>query len=288
MFGDALRCATLAGDGWRTRHDRHKMEIMRLLGWSGVVASCEVTGLFAHLVPQEEMLGEEGQGVRQVMVPDFRMELPATTATGLATPGLHLAPGQSETRLAELKFYCGKSHFREGRRQRQFTRAVDRRAAELQGEYEEKADRADRRIGEEVEGRGRVRRRLDQFGAIIGIVAGLFNETSTDTLLLLDVMAKTRVEKLARASGLTAPQQEVEKGRVQGELRMLLSLSSLRASMACMLDRCNQIGDSAGLCTRRREVAVQVEEQMRRQREAQHLSRVRGGHILLRGHIMLQ
>ena len=64
MFGDALRCATLAGDGWRTRHDRHKMEIMRLLGWSGVVSSCEVTGLFSHLVPQEEMLGEEGHGVR--------------------------------------------------------------------------------------------------------------------------------------------------------------------------------------------------------------------------------
>ena len=216
------------------------------------------------------------------------LELPATTATGLATPGLHLAPGQSETRLAELKCYCGKFHYREGRRQRQFTRAVDRRAAELQGEYKEKADRANGRIVEEMEGRGRVRRRLDHFGAIIGIVAGLFNETLMDTLMLLDVMAKTRVEKLARATGLTAPQQEAEKGRVQGELRMLLSLSSLRASMACMLDRCNQIGDSAGLCTRRREVAVQVEEQMRRQREAQHLMRIRGSHNLRRGHIMLQ
>ena len=58
-FGDALRCVTLAGDGWRTRHERHKVEIMMLLGWTGEVASCEVTGLFAHLVPQEELVGEE-------------------------------------------------------------------------------------------------------------------------------------------------------------------------------------------------------------------------------------
>ena len=247
-----------------------------------------MNGLFSHLVPQEELVGEEGQGVKQVMVPDFRLELPANTANGLTTPGLHIAPGQSETRLAELKFYCGKAHYREGRRQRQFKRTVDRRAAELQGEYEEKADGADRRIGEEEVGRGRVRRRLEHFGPIIGILAGLFNETSTDSLLLLDVMARSRVEKLARATGLTSDQQEAEKGRVQGELRILMSISSLRASMACMLDRCNQIGDTAGLCTRRREVAVQVEEQMRRQREAQHLARVRGGHILRRGHIMMQ
>ena len=71
MFGNALRYVTLAGDGCRTKHDRHKMEIMGLLGWCSLVASFEVTGLFAHLVPQEELVGEEGQGVRQVMVPDF-------------------------------------------------------------------------------------------------------------------------------------------------------------------------------------------------------------------------
>ena len=100
MFGDALRCKALAGDGWRTRHDRHKTEIMRMLGWSGMVATCEVTGLFAHLVPQEERAREGLQEARQVMVPDFRLELPASATNGLATPGLHLAPEQTETRLA--------------------------------------------------------------------------------------------------------------------------------------------------------------------------------------------
>ena len=91
----------------------------------------------------------------------------------------------------------------------------------------------------------------------------------------------------AHCTGLTSPQQAVEKGRVQGELRVQLSLSSLRSSMACMLDRCHQIGDTAALCTRRREVAWQVEQAMKKQREAQHLGRVRGHHILRRGHIKL-
>ena len=53
------------------------------------------------------------------------------------------------------------------------------------------------------------------------------------------------------------------------------------------LDRHHQIGDTAGLCTKRREVAWQTEVAMRGQREAQHLARVRGFHILRRGHIMV-
>ena len=164
---------------------------------------------------------------------------------------------------------------------------MDRRAGELMEEYRGKADKVDRLLGEEEEGRGRMRRRLDQFGELIGLVSGLFNEASNDTLMLLDAMATSRVTKLARETGLTSDQQEAEKGRVQGELRVQISLSSLRAGMACMLDRCHQIGDTAGLCTRRREVAWQTKVAMRRQREAQHLARVRGHHLLRRGHIMV-
>ena len=62
-----------------------------------------------------------------------------------------------------------------------------------------------------MEGRGRVRRRLEQFGELIGIVSGLFNEASSDTLMLMDVMATYRVDKVAREADLTSSQQEVEK-----------------------------------------------------------------------------
>ena len=55
-------------------------------------------------------------------------------------------------------------------------------------------------MGEEEKGTGRVRRRLEQFGELIGIVSGLFNEASSDTLMVMDVMATSRVEKLAKAT----------------------------------------------------------------------------------------
>ena len=54
MFGDSVLCQNLPGDGWRIRHDRIKQEIMSMLGWSGIVATCEVWGLFKHLVPQNK------------------------------------------------------------------------------------------------------------------------------------------------------------------------------------------------------------------------------------------
>jgi hypothetical protein len=50
------------------------------------------------------------------------------------------------------------------------------------------------------------------------LVSGLFNEASSEKLMLLDPMGTSAVNKLARETGLTAAQQEVKKGRVQGEL----------------------------------------------------------------------
>ena len=132
-FGDALARQKLCGDGWRIRHDRSKCELMRMMGWSRVVATCEVHGLFQHLTAQEEQNNEEVKTARQVLLPDFRIELPATPS--LATHGRALAPGQTETRIAELKICCGKDFYKPGVRQRQFIRAVDARAAELMGDY---------------------------------------------------------------------------------------------------------------------------------------------------------
>ena len=40
-------------------------------------------------------------------------------------------------------------------------------------------------------------------------------------MMLLDAMATSGVNKLARETGLTVAQQEVKKGWVQGELRVL-------------------------------------------------------------------
>ena len=53
MFGDNILCQSLAVDGWRIRYDRIKTELMSMMGWSGMISSCEVWGLFQHLVPHE-------------------------------------------------------------------------------------------------------------------------------------------------------------------------------------------------------------------------------------------
>ena len=60
------------------------------------------------------------------MIPDFRIKLSSQT-------------GQSEARLAELKYTCGQDLYKPGVRQREFKRAVEIRAGKLMEEYREKA-----------------------------------------------------------------------------------------------------------------------------------------------------
>jgi hypothetical protein len=50
------------------------------------------------------------------------------------------------------------------------------------------------------------------------LVSGFFNEASPEKLMLLEAMDTSGVNKLTRETGLTAAQQEVKKGRIQGEL----------------------------------------------------------------------
>ena len=54
------------------------------------------------------------------------------------------------------------------------------------GDYCGKAAAMDRLLGGGA-GKGRVKQRLDQFGELIGLVSGLFNEASSDFHQLLDV-----------------------------------------------------------------------------------------------------
>ena len=101
-------------------------------------------------------------------------------------------------------------------------------------------------------------------------------------------MAESRFRKVAMTAGLDPGERAAEKGKAQGELRVQISTCSLRASMACLLDRVHQIGETASLCSKRREAAWQAEVEMRRLREAQFLARVRGRHPLSRkGQIMI-
>ena len=270
LFGDTVLCQNLPGDGWRIRHDRIKQEIMCMMGWSGMTATCEVWGLFKHLVPMDRQGSEEIMKQRQVMIPDFRIQLSSQT-------------GQSEARLAELKFTCGRDLYRPGVRQREFKRAVDRRAGTLMEDYRGKADGMDKLLGEE--GGGRVRRKLDQFGDLLGLVVGRFNEVSNDLSNLLQSMAESRVNMIARRDGRQL--SDHEQGVVVGQLRRQLSTASIRAASNCLLDRMHQCGQGAQMAAKRREGAAWLEEVMKSEREVQWLAKLRGGQLVQKGRFLV-
>ena len=279
LWGDRVKCEPLPGNSWVHRHDRTKAEIMRMLGWSGIVATCEVTGLFQHLIPAAAMDRPDVRNQSHIMVPDYRIQLPSTT------PGMDLLQGETVTRLAELKHTCSEQQYRTGVRQHQFTRAVDRRAGELMAEYQAKADRMDTLLGEE-EGRGRIRRQLDHYGELITIVVGKYCELSDWGHQLLEAMACSRVAKQEQMTGLASRERAVEKGIIVGELRRQLSVINLRASMSCLLDRMHQCGEGGRLRNRRQEWMVRQEEMMREERELQWAGRVRGRNLLQPRHIL--
>ena len=87
-FGDKVMAEKLHGDTRRIRYDNLKATLNRLCVSSKLPATCEVFGLFSHLIPQ---VGRIKKGrKRQGMVPDFQLQVPCPT-------------GGKVSRLAELK-----------------------------------------------------------------------------------------------------------------------------------------------------------------------------------------
>ena len=104
-------------------------------------------------------------------------------------------------------------------------------------EYRKKAENMDRLLGEE--GQGRVRRRLDQFRELVGMVVGQFNEVSGDVHMLLEQLADSRMPVVGRRAGRQVSDQE--RGVVIGQLRRQLSTASIRAASLCLLDRMHSV-----------------------------------------------
>ena len=82
LFGDEVVNEVLTRDSWRGRHDKVKSEYNRLLNYCGVPASCEVWGVFAHIVPQQALNRTEAYRQRQSMIPDFHVLLPSSSSSG--------------------------------------------------------------------------------------------------------------------------------------------------------------------------------------------------------------
>jgi hypothetical protein len=178
---------------------------------------------------------------------------------------------------------CSEKEYRTGVRQQVFLKAVDRRAGELMEEYQDKADDMDAMLGE-VDGGGPIRRQLDQYGELLTVVVGKFNELSSGGHDLLEAMACSRVAKVARASGLHSRDTAKEEGAIKGELRRQLSVVNLRASMSCLLDRLHQCGEGQ-LRNKRQNWILREEERMAEERELQWATRLKGSSLLQKGQI---
>ena len=269
-FGDKVMAANLHGDTWRIRHDAVKAEINRLCVWSHLPATCEVFGLFSHLIPQEGLSRIERGKKRQGMVPDFQLEVPSPT-------------GGRVSRLAELKVInCCPTRYPPGAGDK----AVDRRAHLLQGEYRGKARKADNQfVGTEEGSVGPVENKLLQYGDLQGFVVGAFGEGSEDLHKFMQVLAESKVTAMGLARGRQGT--EVEMGIVVGQVRRMLSTVNVRAQAQCLLTGMSQVGEGVGQAAKRRQWAAAEEERMRKERMAQWLGRVRGRNIVRRGQFLL-
>ena len=269
-YGDKVMSAQLPGDTWRIRHDTVKIELNRLMMWSSMPSTCEVFGLFSHLIPQEGLNRLERGRERQGMVPDFLIELPSQT-------------GGKTKRLAELKVLnCCPTRYTTGHR----AKAVDRRANLLQGEYRKKARDADSICGERNNGEvGPVERKLLQFGDLVGLVVGAFGEVSEDLHYLIQKLAECKVGSMGLRRGRQATEEEL--GIVVGQIRRSLSTTCVRAQAQCLISRLSCVGNGFAQAFKRRKQAAFEEERMKRERQAQWIGRDRGRSLVRRGQFML-
>ena len=269
LYGDNVQSTNIPGDHWRTRHDQMKLLIYRLCIWAGLPVEMEVFNLFSRCLPQEGLARVDSWRQRQAMVPDFRIALPSE--------------GTNRQVLHELKIIsCSKSRYVPS----WTARAVDKRSANLNKEYLEKAKTADRQFGGIEVGRvGPVERKLISLGQVRGLVFGNFAECSEDMHVLIEAIASSRVRVAGPQRGRKGfiRSEEGEKSIVVGQLRRMISVAAVRAQCHSLLGRLEGLGTGGVAARGRRQEAIDLDRRFRKQRQAQWVSERQGWNILRKG-----
>ena len=143
----------------------------------GLEAEVRVFNLFAGSIPQEGLSRMERGRKVQSIVPDMRISIPEE--------------GNFVPRLHELKIISSsKTRYTPHRQGQEATRAVDKRASELNGEYIKKARTTDQLYCGTAPGTtGPVESKLARLGNVKGIVVGAFGEGSEDLHSLIHHLA---------------------------------------------------------------------------------------------------
>ena len=242
-FGDnIMSVSNIPGDLFRVRHDRVKTLLNSFCLTSQLRAECEVYGLFRDLIPVQALGQEEdlqrGRG-RQGLLPDFRLELPSPA-------------GEPELRLAELKIIGAVEIWypRSGALARRKS-GVERRVIPLPGEYSTPLAKLDRKYhGVAVGQVGPLQRRLQEYGNLVCLVMGTFQEGSKDLHSLLETLADHKL----RAKGLARGREGTERERsvILSDFRRELSVTGAKAQSACLIGRVARVGEGHRLAARRR------------------------------------
>jgi hypothetical protein len=191
VYGDALACATLSGDGWRTKHDAIKWTIHALSVNATLPTTVEVYGLFAAYLNQGQAIPGQSDRTRQGLVPDFKF-----------------SPHGRPEFLAELKCINSSAEYFNDVSARTRNGGVAKRATTVHSDYVATAAKADREINNFVSAggsKGPMQERLEQFGKVHALVVGPRGECSDDLAELLRMIATTAGNRKWRELGATSP-----------------------------------------------------------------------------------
>ena len=135
--------------------------------------------------------------------------------------------------------------------QKEKLKGVERRRERLQGEYRRPLEKLDRAHHGTQPGKvGPLVRRLDSYWPLLGLVIGAFQEGSQDLHALLQNMADSKLKAKGLARGREGSNQEMSL--ILAGFRRELSMASVKAYLACFLDRVARVGAEHRLAAKRR------------------------------------
>ena len=274
MYGDIVQATNTPGDHWRLRHDQIKHVIGRLCIWAGMPCELEVFNLFSGLIPQAGLARMDKQRQRQAMVPDMKISL---TRGGVTSQVLH------ELKVISSNQTRYKPSWKD--------RGVDKRAAQLHGEYVGKARDADQQHGGAQAGQiGRVEAKLLSFPEVEGIVFGNWGEASEATHRLVDALATSRArvaepQTSRRGDRLT---EEGVRALAVGYIRRRLSVAAVKAQSFSLLGRLEGLGPGSVTAAGRRRRALEQERLWARERRGDAIAARQGFNIVRRGFARLE
>ena len=163
---------------------------------------------------------------------------------------------------------------------------MDKRASQLNKEYQDKAKNADRLHGGLEPGVvGRVEAKLLTFPPVRGIVFGNWGEVSEDTHKLVDVLATSRAkvaepQSSRRGGNLT---EEGVKSMAVGHIRRKLGVAAVKAQCITLFGRLDSMGPAVVLAAGRRRKALELERIWAKERRADAFAAKQGYNLLRRG-----